>query len=235
MKPLRYVLLSLIFSTSLMGCFTWSTPSAGSRAESLPRPITAFKDPDFASVMFRHVAVLVDTSDLEWRSALEQAIAAKLGERRMSAVQSSRILFPGRDYSRQEERDVLAKYGVDAYLRLTVDTLAVTERHIPLTSTTTTTRDRKQAGNLVGYPPDSLKTERETETVTTTTAGGHTERSVMVRIRMALVDVKTGRTAWLGLNSINGNGMQRKDGFSEEVAGQFVRDSLMVRTVLAAK
>ncbi len=217
----------LLLAVVLAGC---GIGTGVVREEKLPEPITAFKDPDFATVRFRRVAVLVDTADLQWRATLERAIVAETRGRRMDAIPSTGVLFPTRVLTEAERRDVLAKSGVDAYLRLTVENVVVNERQVPLTSTTTTKRERNPANGA----PDSTGKSAETETVTQTTQGGYTEKTVIVRYGVSLIDVASGRTTWMAVHTLADFTESGAARFGSQLSGQFVRDSVLVRSPVVA-
>ena len=197
----------------------------------IPRPqppkITAFKDPAFSGVSYARLAIVVDTSDLEWRHELETKLAEDLRREGFQSVEGFSVFPPTRPWRESEKVETLALNGVDGYLRLIVDNAVVEETLVPLTTKTTTTREtsvkRKEVEN------DSTKREVETESVTTETSGGYTVRSARTQYRVSLIDVRSGRVAWLGLNSIEGDPAGRIVSFCREIVGQLERDSLLRR------
>jgi hypothetical protein len=222
MKTISTVLL-LAATALLAGCGMYS----GGSIIYQPSAITSFKDPEFTGRTFRHLAVLADTNDLGWRHALEAAMVRSLRSRSLSAVESHTVIPPTRSWTEGQQREALAGKGVDAYLRLVVDTISVVETEVPLTTSTTTSRELKRKPPMTGY--DSAQYEVENETVTTKSEGGYTVRTVTMRYRIALVDVVSGRTAWMALDRIDGDAQRRLGSFCEEIAAQLVRDAMVTR------
>lgn len=194
-----------------------------------PAKITSFKDPDFSSASFRRIAVIVDTTELAWRRDLEDAMSRSLRSRHVDGIASYIVIPPTRHWDETQQRQALAGKGLDAYLRLIVDSVTVEEKVVPLTTSTTTTRERKKKPPLTGY--DSSDYEVVSETVTTKSEGGETLRTVRMRYRAVLVEVASGRTAWIGLNGMSGDARARIGSFCDEIAAQLVRDSIVWRSV----
>jgi hypothetical protein len=217
MKTIATLLLLL----PLAGCAMYS----GGTFRYQPTSITSFRDPEFSGRAFGSLAVLADTADLTWRHNLEQSLVRSLHSRNLNAVESYTVIPPTRSWSPAQQQQALAGKGVDAYLRLVVDTVSVEEKLVPVTTSTTTTRELKKKPPLTGY--DSVQYDVQNETVTTTSEGGYTVRTVRMRYRILLVDVATGHTAWIGLNGIDGDANARLASFCEEIAAQLVRDSIV--------
>src|ERR1051325_6729324 len=112
--------LALLLITSLMlaGCGMYS----GGSFLYQPRAITSFTDPEFSGRPFKRLAVLADTSDLGWRHDLEDALVRSLRSRDLGAVESHTVIPPTRGWTEAQRREALAGKGLDAYLRLVVDT-----------------------------------------------------------------------------------------------------------------
>lgn len=227
MQRISTIAIIILQAILAAGCFTgYYVP--------LPKPpaITAFKDPAFATVTYARLAVIVDTSDLVWRRDLELKLAESLRREGFQSVEGFKVLAPTRTWSESEKVEALALNGVDGYLRLIVGEAVVEETQVPLTTKTTTTREttvkRKNGGES-----DSTKREVESESVTTETSGGYTVKKTRAEYRISLVDVRSGRVAWIGLNSIEGDPDDRIVSFSREIVGQLERDSLLRRVVVS--
>jgi hypothetical protein len=217
------IVATLLLLIPLAGCGLYS----GGSYLYQPTSITSFKDPEFTGRTFRHLAVLADTSDLRWRHDLEAQMARSLRSRSLDAVESNIVIPPTRTWTEAQQRQALAGKGVDAYLRLVVDTVSIEENLVPVTTSTTTTRELKKKPPMTGY--DSAQYEVVNETVTTKSDGGYTVRKVTVSYRIALVDVASGHTAWMALNGIAGDPAGRLTEFCEEIAAQLVRDAMVAR------
>jgi hypothetical protein len=218
----------LLASVMLSGCsFMYSRGSA----PYVPPSIASFKDPEFTGRAFKHLAVLADTGDLGWRHNLEGAMVRALRSRDLDAVESHTVIPPTRSWTEAQQRQALAGKGVDAYLRLVVDTLWIETREVPVTTSTTTTRELTRKPPMTGY--DSAQYEVANEVVTTKSEGGYTVQTVRMRYRIQLVDVASGRNAWMALDRLDGDPSSRVAGFCEEIAAQLVRDAMVVRLVTA--
>lgn len=188
--------------------------------------LTAFKDPAYTSTSYRRILVHVDTVSLQWRHDLETQIVKELRQRDVDAVESYKIEPPTRQWPEDTRAARLAENGFDAYLRLAVDAVEVQERVVPVTTTRTVEREKTEKKKPATDTSASSERETKQEVVTTKTEGGHIERRSRVRYSIKLIDVRSGATAWIALNDINGDPAARMKSFSAEIADQLLHDSV---------
>jgi len=80
--------------------------------------ITAFKDPDTGARKLKNVLIVVASSDLRDRMAIEKAIVEKLTAQGIQAQPSTTVFPPTRKYTEQEMRESLAAKGFTEVLFL---------------------------------------------------------------------------------------------------------------------
>jgi hypothetical protein len=218
----RFVtLLTSVIAVAFTGCITWPTGSP-----YVPATITSFVDPAFRGHIFRRIAVIADTSDLEWRLKLEKQLAGANREKGVNGIEGATIISPTRQWSDAARHDALVANGIDAYLALEIVESGEWTKYIPATTATTVSRERKAKEKQTGK--DTVDYEEVSVTTTTKQEGGYTERTPWTRYRIRLIDVATGQVAWMAMNAINGNPTDRLWSFCQEVAAQLQRDGLVV-------
>lgn len=221
-----FLLLAIcsLCALGMVGC----TGSSASK-----RYITSFVDPDFFGKRYTWLAVHYQTSDLEYRYALEEAVVHELREKKGSAMLSSGLILPTRTWDSAAIQNALTSAGFDGYLRI-VETDRWTETyHVPIQEKTTVKREAEQEKipNYKGRGEqrnDSVIKVTETETSTTTTTGGYTGETLYRRVRIELIDLATGRIAWVGTTTIAGSITANAKYFGKNVAAQLRQDGMFV-------
>lgn len=194
--------------------------------------LTSFPDPAFIGTRYTSVAVHFDSPNLYYRKAVETQLVEELRERKNSAIESSMIIPPTRTWDSASIHGTLAAAGIEGYIHIVETDSWVEHTYIPEEQKTTIKREgtekkvpeKKRRGE---GKQDSVTRTVETETVTTTTSGGYTRETTWRTFRIELVDVATGRVAWLGTKSIEGSVSYEARDFGERVAGQLHADGLM--------
>jgi hypothetical protein len=146
--------------------------------------LTSYQDPEFADIMFDHLAVYFPSDDLEARAYAENAIADSLTKRGSQATPIMAILPPTRKVGDGELKETLIKAGMDGVLAIT-DTRTAAQTH------TTPTYFSYNAYTQTGY-----------------TYGGQSYNSYSTISQVELVDIRTGKVAWTG--TVHGNGYDVK-------------------------
>jgi hypothetical protein len=218
-------LLTSIIAVTFTGCFSWSTGGGG--GPYVPATITSFVDPAYRGHIFHRIAVIADTSDLEWRLKLEKQLAGAYREKGVNGIEGATIISPTRQWNDAARHDALLASGVDGYLDVEIIESGEWTKYIPATTATTVSRERKAKEKQTGKDKDTVEYEEVSVTTTTKQDGGYTERTPWTRYRIRLIDVATGDVAWMAMNAINGNPGDRLWAFCQEVAAQLQRDGLV--------
>lgn len=193
--------------------------------------MTSFIDPAFLGKRFTWLAVHCETNDLEQRSAIESALVGELQEKKGRAMQSTGLIMPTRAVDSAGIRNALLSAGFDGYLRI-VETDRWNETyHVPREEKTTVKREieeKKVGGRGRGEQKDSVVRIIESETSTTTTTGGYTGETINRQFRIELIELSTGRTAWVGASTVYGSVTSNAQYFGKRVAGQLQLDGMFV-------
>jgi hypothetical protein len=207
------LLLGLAAGALLPGCHP---PATG---------VTAFTDPEFSGHHFKRILVLADTTDLQRRAAIEQAMIRELRGRAAWAVESFSYFPPTRSFQMSALLDTMRLYNIDGYLVIGPEGTGVYVEHVPQTTTTTVKKEGEEKEVQHGEETKKVWVPTE-EKVTTTVEGGYTSATNWTRYRASLVDLASGKTAWVGVGVLYGDGASGAGSFGERLARQLVRDGL---------
>lgn len=182
--------------------------------------IAAFHDAEFKNVKFRQLVVWADIVELDRRKLVEEYLAEELRLWQVQGYQSAQYIPPTREWAEEQVHDIFRQRAFDGILHITSVERGVNEGYQPMTSKTTVDRETVTK-------EDSTKST-ETETVTTQVDGGYTYYVPWQRYHIRLVDAATGKTAWLGVNTIRGDDEGAIMTFAEEVAEQLLYDKVVL-------
>jgi hypothetical protein len=228
MKPTRTFPTLIVLAVLLAGCAAYkSAPPYNAE------PLTAFTDPAFKWTVFRRIAVVADTSNLEWRLKLESRLAETLTEYGTRSVRGSTLFPPTRQWSDAARRAALLADSVDGFLTLTITESSARTKYIPAVTSTTVTQERKAKEKTNGR--DTSNYEEVNVITTTRQDGGYTENTPLTRYTIKLIDVATGQTAWMATNRIDGDPDDRLWSFCQEIVAQLQRDGLVRKNQVAAR
>lgn len=226
---LNAVIIILCAGTAI-GC---ASSGSGSRY------MTSFPDPAYLGRAFNRVAIHYDSPTLAYRKEVESRLAEELLDHDVTAVESSRIIPPTRTWDSAGIRNALIAAGIDGYVRI-VEVESWTENVVvPPKATTEVQRKAEQRNGTeskekptAGERNDSTGKEEvirvvETETTTTTTSGGYSYDVTWRRFNVELIDLGTGRLAWLGTTTVRGSVSSGSEDFSEQIAGQLRQDGMV--------
>lgn len=224
LSHIQFLLLCSCLTVGVIGCSTFG--SSGNY-------MTSFPDPAFVGKRFTFIAVHYDSPNLSYRKAVESELVDELRERKVSAVESSTIIPPTRTWDSSGIRNALLAKGIDGYIRIVEVERWTEHRYIPEKQTTQVKREaeaKKVPDTKRKYGEskrDSVTRVTETETTTTTTSGGYTQEITWWRFNVELVDLASGKVAWLGSKSICGSVSYEAENFSEKVAEQLREDGMV--------
>jgi hypothetical protein len=188
--------------------------------------ITAFTDPDFTGHRYRRLVVAADVSDLAGRSSIETALVEELLEHGIAAERSLAIFPPTRQWSEQQRVEELQRRGIDGLLKVTLVKTWTTQDHIPQTSTTKVTRETKEKEKPRTGEEGKETKGTEEETITTTTQGGYDVTYDWSRHQAELIDIASGRVAWVGVGEAE-SGHYNVSRFRDNIVEQLVFDKLL--------
>lgn len=194
--------------------------------------MTSFADPDFLGKHYDKLAIYFDTISLMDRQMVESFLVDELRKRNVEAYESGAISAPTRNWDSASMYASLVKAGMDGYLHITESRRRLDSTWVPVTHVTKTTRtedQRKGSKPRSEGRQDSVAHLQEIETTTTTTEGGYWRWSIWRELRIELIDLPTGRTAWLGTQSFRGALSSQGEDFSERIAKQLGADGMVSR------
>jgi hypothetical protein len=191
--------------------------------------LPSYTDPDFQNVAFRSIAVFSDTSDLDWRKSFERGVTEAMRDEEASCTEGSMLMPPTRAYTAEQVRDVLRGRGIDAWLTIHADRWETYDEIIPEVRKTVKEKEPivekvrvRQNGKWV--VKDSVTGSREI--ATTKTDPARTVRHTRVQFHAALIDVLSGRTAWIGDDWAVIDGRYMND-LCEHIAKQLLKDGIV--------
>lgn len=163
--------------------------------------LPSYTDPDFVNVSFRSVAALADTNDFSWRQAFERGVVEELQDQDAVCYEGSALLPPTRTWDGERIREVLSGRGIDAWL--TVCTVQTQSHEEIIPEQRVTNKEKKPVVERVRYRENGRWVEKDSvtgmrEEITTRTDPAHAVQRVRKLFHITLIDVITGRTAWVG-------------------------------------
>ncbi len=176
---------------------------ASTRNESSTTEYGFYADPDFAERRYRTIAVHFDIDRMDRRSHFEECLATEARLRGYRSVPTIALLPPTRTWDSAARARTLAASDVEALLRVRLVDEWETTRWIPQTSETKEWTSEsgtiKDSGKADSTKPQKRRTESSSSTTTRTKVdGGYEERTTWRRYEVRLLDLATGRTAWIG-------------------------------------
>jgi len=174
-------------------------------------------DPQVAGRTFHKIMVLVNFSDLGMRQDAERQFRTTLAVSRVEAVPSSELLFPGRDYSVEEIKKMLADAGIEAVLVVGPAGSGTTASWIPQTKTT------EASATVSGNTVRGQATSR--------TYGGYAVQKPWAQFDASLFDVVSGANVWIARMSSRGNAFAGWDDLARSMAkkasAQLLKDRIL--------
>ena len=218
----RLSLLLLLGSTIVIGC---------GASSGMKRYITSYPDPDFIGHHYAKVAVHMETPSLELRQAMESRMVEEMEEEDRIAIASGSVIVPTRTWDSAAIHARLSKAGVDGYMRIVEVRRGIDSTWIDRQIRTTTTREGeervKQPAKGEGAKKDSVIKTKETEKTTTTDSGGYMWYRPWREFRIELIDMATGRIAWLGVRTLGGSFDDMSEDLGERVTAQLIADGMV--------
>lgn len=185
---MRFIRFALLPSLSLVAlCVVGCCPTVR---------ITSFIDPDFPNPGYSRIVPYAAVDNFEWRQALEGPIVERLLQRGLTAYRGADVLPPTRKWEPETEMAALRAAKADACLRISVADVSVHESYIPPKTETTVGHETKERKS------GEVKKIDTTEVVTTTTTGGYVQRTTITTIKLELIDIATGRVAWIATTDL---------------------------------
>jgi hypothetical protein len=160
---------------------------------------TSFQDPDFRGKPFRRLVVLSGPAPLTQRASIETRMVYVLRKYEIYAVGGLQVFPPTRTLSPEEMARTLQEGGFDGVLIVSETNSGVQQTYVPPSGPSTSTTTGTITSN--GYGAASYS-----GTTTTYTPQGHTVNRPWADFDARLVDVASGKTAWIANSRTGGNG-----------------------------
>lgn len=152
--------------------------------------MTSMPAPEISGRSFRTILVIGNFSDLGVRQQTEQRLAAASQEGHTKFIASTSVLFPGRQYSRDEMAAILRTNGIEATLVISPGQAGASNTYVPPTYTSGCTVWTSSGG---------------CQQVTTTTSGGYNYSKPWAQFTAQLYDVTSGQVVWYASATTGGN------------------------------
>ena len=187
--------------------------------------MTSFKDPDYEGSVFKRILVIVNTSDLEKQLYFETRMTKVFNGAGIFAKEGFKLFPPTRNMVATEKIELLKRDSIDAYISVYVGESGIEQIYIPPTGTSTKTEGSATvSGNQITYEEKSK----------TTVIGGYTISKPWAEFYAKLMDVSSGRTAWISSSFTGGSALSSFytviNSFCDQILSQLVTDKL-VKTV----
>jgi hypothetical protein len=191
--------------------------------------LPSYTDPAFAGVSFRSIAALSDTGDLEWRKAFERTLTEEMLDEEAVCIEASALMPPTRSYTEVQLREILRERGIDAWLTVRAGRTESYEEIIP--EIRETVKEKEPIVERVRYREKGKWVEKDSvtgtrEIATTKTNPAHTVLHTRVQFHLELVDVISGRTAWIGDYTAVVDRPYMGD-LCESIARQLIKDGIV--------
>lgn len=152
--------------------------------------LTSLPAPEARGRVFHHVLVVAAVADLDQRQATELRMASHSVGGAFDLVPGYTILFPGREYTKEEVAAVLHAHNIDATLVIQPSATGATPVYVPPTYVTSCTSWNAATG--CG------------QTTTTQVSGGDYALP-WARFVASLYDAATGNSIWIATATTRGN------------------------------
>jgi hypothetical protein len=174
-------------------------------------------DPAAAGHRYENIMVVVDMNNLGLRQDTERRFEEQTRGRRTHFIASHRLLFPGRHYSKDEVRSILAAAHVDAVLAVHSANSGTNSMYVPPTT--------KTEGSA------EIQGDKITGSSTTTTSGGYTLEAPWANFTAELRVPETREPVWIATMSTGGNVLASWRHVVRSMAGktanQLVKDGIV--------
>ena len=170
--------------------------------------LTRVQDPEFVGKSFSMPAVYAAINDMQQRQLVEESMVSELERKRVRALATIHLFPPTKSYTPEERREALASHGVDCLIVIASE-WGTTEEYVPVSSSTTRTTGSAQiSGNQATFESQSR----------TQYHGGYYVDKPWAKADFAVVDLASGRMAWLGTSETKGNAFATFDTIRESYA-----------------
>lgn len=178
--------------------------------------MTSVPSPALGGRTFQTVLVFGNIGDLALRTDLETRMAANASDGDHVFIPSHKLFFPGRQYSNEEVRTILASNHVDATLVVSPGETGASSGYIPPTYTSSCTAWNSNSGCTQ---------------VTTSQAGGFSYSKPWAQFSAQLYDVRTGESVWVATATTGGNAYASAStlvrSMADKTAHQLANDGLL--------
>ncbi|MGE3801640.1 MAG: hypothetical protein AB7H80_11520, partial [Candidatus Kapaibacterium sp.] len=198
----------------------------------ISRYMTSFPDPDFLGKNYNQLAVYYNSSSLYERQYVETCLVEQLRERGVTALPSSTIIPPTRQWDSARIHEAMVNARIDGYLHIVEIERSVDSTWVPVEEISQTKKEgeeKKVPGKKSNEEKqDTVIRYTEVETTTTSTRGGYWQTSLWRGFRVELIDLPSNRIAWLGTTGFWGNIDYGGAKASERIAGQLGIDGMIL-------
>jgi hypothetical protein len=171
--------------------------------------VTAFKDPEFAERVYQRLLVTAEDVSLDVRNAVEIAVAEELNHAGTEALVGASVLLPTRKYSEEQKAGLLRERAVEGELAIRLTHEAVIEQFVP--PSTTIHGHVYRTGRTLTYSSYAHD------------YGGYYISRPKLQFEARLIDVATGRTAWIASAVTLGTSSSRLRDLARSLAEKLVR------------
>jgi len=134
--------------------------------------VVSFTDPNAMNKLYHKIGVISNVEKLSDRLIIENKIVETLNDEGVSTISSLSVFPPTRDFTIDQENEILIKNGIDAILVIQIT----------------------DAGFSISSEPIRVQTGSSNTTI----SGGGTARKAYGQLKISLVDIVTDQTMWVG-------------------------------------
>lgn len=178
--------------------------------------LTSLPAPEAQGRIFHHVLVVAAVADLDLRQTTELRLASHSISGAFDLVPGYTILFPGREYTKEEVASVLRAHNIDATLVIQPSAAGATPVYVPPTYVTSCTSWNAATG--CG------------QTATTQVSGGDYALP-WERFVASLYDAATGNSIWIATATTKGNifadDQTLANSMADETVARLIADGLL--------
>jgi hypothetical protein len=169
--------------------------------------LESYRAPEFAGNPFRKVLVMAPLAEFTLRTQAEHAFVERITLGSTQAVASGTVLAPDRIYKEAEFKEILANYGVDGVLMITLTSKYNQQIEIPGHTSCTSA--------LVSANSALLESSECTV--------GNTISRPTVEFKFRLYDVASNQTVWEAASSTQGTTLTRFGTLADSLAATTVK------------